>query len=563
MMTWLFDVMKERQELVLFLVLGLGYLIGKFKFKGFEIGSTAGVLFAGLFIGSFNFEIPRLIQTVGFILFIYSVGFQAGPQFFQVIRKDGAKYMVLAVVIAVAGFASVMVMNYIFDFEQGISAGIMAGAMTSTPTLAAAQDAIASGNVEIFQGMTTAEVEQNISTSYAITYVFGMVGLIAFIQFMPKIFRINLPEEAKKMERAMNLASSDIEFDPASITYVGKDLRAVRLDRLPNEKAKRTIGEIEKDLDYKIIIQRVRRGKQVIDPTPDFILQRDDLIIVSGKRDLLLEAIKQVGTEELDPELKNISMSIIDIVLTKKTVSGRKLGEVLVEYGYGCFTNKMYRAGIEIIATDNTLLQPGDILRVIGEKSNVDAFADKVGYVERAAEETDLLTFCLGIVMGLLIGVVSIKIGNIPVGLGTAGGLLLTGLIIGYLRSRNPTFGRVPRPVRWVFMEFGLTLFMASVGVNAGSGIIDALKEVGLSIFIAGALVTVVPVFVGYLFGRIVMKLNPAVLLGALTGSMTSTPALSIVNQQAKSSLPALGYTGAYAFANVLLTIAGNLIVRF
>jgi putative transport protein len=207
-------------------------------------------------------------------------------------------------------------------------------------------------------------------------------------------------------------------------------------------------------------------------------------------------------------------------------------------------------------------LQRGDVLSVTGPSANVERLGERLGHLERALVETDLLTLALGIVVGIALGTFSVTIAGVSVGLGTAGGLLTTGLLIGYLRSLRPTFGRIPNAARWVFMELGLQMFMAGVGVSAGSGILETLRSVGPSLVLCGIVVTVAPVITGWLVGSLILRLNPAVLLGAITGAMTSGAALSIVNAEARSSVPALGYTGAYAFANVILTIAGTLIVR-
>jgi putative transport protein len=219
--------------------------------------------------------------------------------------------------------------------------------------------------------------------------------------------------------------------------------------------------------------------------------------------------------------------------------------------------------GVDIPLEGDIVVQAGDVVHITGPSSRVQAFGDMVGHIEREAEQTDLVTFSLGITVGLLIGTWTVTVAGISVGLGTAGGLLAAGLFIGYLRALHPTFGRVPGATRWVFMELGLMAFMAGVGLRAGSGILDTLAQSGLGLILAGVCVTSLPVLVGYVFGRRVLSLNPVLLLGAITGSMTSGASLSIVNAEAKSTVPSLGYTGAYAFANVLLTVAGSLILFF
>ncbi len=216
---------------------------------------------------------------------------------------------------------------------------------------------------------------------------------------------------------------------------------------------------------------------------------------------------------------------------------------------------------MEVPLSPDLRFEPGDVLHVTGHRGSLDRLGADIGHIERAADETDLVTFGLGIAAGTYIGGLAIQVGGVSVGFGSAGGLLAAGLTIGFLRAIRPTFGRVPSAARWVFMELGLLIFMAGVGLRAGSGILETLATSGLSLFVAGILVTSVPVLAGFAFGRWVLGLNPVYLLGAITGSMTSGAALSIVNREAGNSLPALGYTGAYAFANVLLTVAGSLIL--
>jgi putative transport protein len=217
----------------------------------------------------------------------------------------------------------------------------------------------------------------------------------------------------------------------------------------------------------------------------------------------------------------------------------------------------------EVPVTADFRLRKSDILTVVGFEENVDLLGEKLGHVERESAETDMLTFAFGIVFGVLVGLLAIKVGQLSIGLGSAGGLLASGLVIGYLRSIHPTFGRLPEAASWVLMEFGLLLFMAGVGLRAGGDILETLAAAGPLLILAGVLVTLIPIFVGYIFGRKVLKINPVLLFGGITGSMTSGAALSVVTKAANSPMPSLGYTGAYAFANVLLTIAGSIIMFF
>jgi putative transport protein len=219
------------------------------------------------------------------------------------------------------------------------------------------------------------------------------------------------------------------------------------------------------------------------------------------------------------------------------------------------------RASVRVPLHDSLKLARGDRLLVTGEKQRLEGLAQRLGYIEAEVEETDLLTLALGIVGGLVLGTLLVKLGDLSIGLGSAGGLLLMGILIGFLRSLHPTFGGVPPAARFILMQLGLMLFMANVGLRAGADIVSALVSVGPMLVLSGVVVTLGPLVVAYAVGRYAFAMNPALLLGSITGAMTSTPALSVVNEAAQSPLPALGYAGTYTFANVFLTFAGTLMV--
>jgi putative transport protein len=246
-----------------------------------------------------------------------------------------------------------------------------------------------------------------------------------------------------------------------------------------------------------------------------------------------------------------------EIILTDGKSVGKTLDDMELPDRYGCYATGLMRASIDLPLETPLPLQKGDRIQVIGESTNLEHLARDLGYVEKDLETTDLATFAFGMIAGTLLGLVTIAVGNLSIGLGTAGGLLMVGIVIGWLGSIMPTFGKVPAPARYVLMELGLMLFMASVGLGAGAGIVEALLSSGPAIILGGASITLIPALVGYLFGRYVLKMNPALLLGAITGAMTSTPALNVVSEAARSTVPALGYAGTYTFANVLLTFAG------
>jgi putative transport protein len=552
----LVEFLRSNPVGLLFAVLGLGYLLGKTKINGFEIGSISGVLFVGLVFGHFGFEMHPTVQSLGFVLFIFSVGLQAGPGFFSVLRQDGAKYFALAVVIAACGFSLALVLAKLLDFEFGAAAGLLAGGLTSSPTLAAAQEAVRAGDVPLPDGVATVEVLTNVTTAYAITYIFGLVGLILIIRFLPRLVGVDLVAEAA------TLASERVGGVEDRVHGL-HDIK-VRAYRLTNaEQVGRRVGDVAEVLPGRMSIDKIRRAGEFVPVMPDLRVELDDEICFVGFLDEFVGAEGKIGPELSDPELLEAALESCRIVVLRKKI--KRVSTSLAQFTArrGCFVSRIQRFGVDIPLQGEVEIQAGDVVHVTGPAARLQEVGELVGHVEGATSETDLATFAIGIAAGLLIGGLSVSIFGISVGLGTAGGLLLAGLVIGYLRALHPTFGRVPEAARWIFMELGLTMFMAGVGLRAGAGIIETLAESGLALFVAGIAVTTIPVAIGYLFGRKVLSLNPVYLLGGITGSMTSGASLSIVTGEARSSLPALGYTGAYAFANVLLTVAGSLILFF
>jgi len=541
---------------LLFLVLGLGYLVGKARIRGFDMGSISGVLFVGLIFGHFGYEFNTTVQSIGFILFIFSVGLQAGPSFFSVIRQDGLKYLCLAVIIGCTGFALALGWAKVLGLEPGAAAGLLAGGLTSSPTLAAAQEAVRAGQAPVPAGFTAEQVMTNVTTAYAITYIFGLVGLILIIRFLPRILHLDLAAEAAKLEASRR---GGVEDRVSALNEI-----VVRAYRVTNEKIVGIpLGLLYERSPARVTVERIRRRGELIPVTLKTQIELGDEVCIVGYLDQFIASAGNVGPELSDAELLDVRIESCRVVVLRSKIKKVTTSLARVAARRGCFISRITRLGVDIPLEGDIVLQAGDVAHITGPASRVEAVGDLVGHIERDAEQTDLVTFSLGITVGLLIGTWTVTVAGISVGLGTAGGLLAAGLVIGYLRALHPTFGRVPGAARWVFMELGLMAFMAGVGLRAGSGILETLAQSGLSLFIAGVTVTSVPVLVGYVFGRRVLSINPVMLLGAITGSMTSGASLSIVNAEAKSTVPSLGYTGAYAFANVLLTVAGSVILFF
>jgi len=549
----LLETLHTQPVLTLFLILGMGYLIGNIRIGSFSLGPVAGVLFAGLFLGHFEFRMSPGAQSVGFAMFIFSVGYQAGPRFFDVLRTDGLKYFLLAVVIAATGFTLAVIATKLLELAPGTSAGLLAGGLTSSPTLAAAQEALQSGQVSPPAGITADAMIGNVATGYAITYIFGLAGLIAIIKLLPQVLGIDLEKEAKALEVK---AESTAALPPTNVS--------ARIYQVSNEEITKIPGkQLREQYWDKTSVVRLRRGGEFLKPDPEDFLHLGDELHILAPVEFFTDIVSRFG-EEITPDISTAQFTeTAQIVVIDKNAVGKTLRELDIARKFGVLLTGVSRMRIQIPHTSDVELRKGDILSVVGPHDSVDLLGTEVGHVEREIAETDMVTFAFGIALGVLVGMLSINVGQLSLGLGSAGGLLASGLAIGYLRSVHPTFGRLPDAARWILMEFGLLLFMAGVGLRAGGDIIETFKAAGPTLVLAGIVVTITPIFVGYFFGRKVLKIHPVLLFGGITGSMTSGASLSVVTKAANSAVPSLGYTGAYAFANVLLTVAGSIILFF
>ncbi len=547
-------LLHENQALLFFVVLGFGYMIGKAKIKGFELGPVAGVLFVGLVFGHYGYGENLPVQSIGFMMFIYSVGLQAGPRFFSILMKDGLRYFILALVVAVSGFSVATATSQFFNLDPGSSAGILAGALTTTPTLAAAEDAIRSGTILPPDGYSSEMMLNNIMTGYAITYLFGLIGLILLIRLIPLLTKVNLAEEAEALSGSGMTSNNDQMADLGKIVT-----RAFLVTK--EDYVGIPFGDLVKSGMGLVTVHKIKRGDEFIPVDEETFMQLGDKISFVGAQNRLIKAPETVGPEIVDPDLLDAGTESCKIVITRKKATGLSVSRKSISRKYGCVLSDVKRLGIAVPLDPHVVLLRGDVLNVTGPIASIERMQKSFGHAERDIDETDLLTFALGIAAGILVGSYSIQIMGVDVGLGSAGGLLSVGLVIGFLRSIHPTFGRMPSAARYVLMELGMLFFMSAIGLKAGHGIIAALDKAGPSLIVAGMLTTIIPTLVSYFFGRKVLKINPVLLLGAITGAMTSGACLSIVNKEAKSTIPSLGYTGAYAFANIFLTIAGSLIL--
>jgi len=551
------EICRNHPEIVIFLSLAIGYFIGKIKLFGFSLGSTAGVLLTALVLGQMNVQITPLIKAVAFALFIFTIGYKVGPQFFGALKKEGLNYIWLSIFVAIVGLITAVVMGKLFGFDKGTTAGLLGGAMTQSSILGTADGAIR--NLPIEQTQKTL-LESNIAVAYAITYIFGVAGLILFYKIVPRILGLNLKMEAEKLEQS--LSGNTPQKDPEIFSWYKRvELRAYKIKSQQAEG--KQINFVEKALfPGTVAIDKLKRGEKIIAPTPDIILQKNDIIAIVGEPNQFMKADQMIGPEVDDKSVLDVTGEILHIFVQKKQAIGKTLGQISKQFGRGCFLKGVIRQGHEIVFDANTIVEKADVLQVAGTKKDVENLVDYLGYPERPTSKTDLIAVGFGCALGTLLGLISVPFFGIPLTVGIGGGVLIAGLLFGWFHASHPAFGKISVGAQWVFINLGLNLFIACVGLIAGPRALDALKTTGISIFFAGIIVTLLPHIFGLIFGKFILKLNPVLLLGALTGAGTATPSLNVLKETCDSPAPALGFTVPYAFGNFILTIWGTLIVN-
>ncbi|MFH1826008.1 MAG: aspartate-alanine antiporter [bacterium] len=553
------DLLREYPQIVIFLAIAIGYYVGKIKFLGFNLGSTAGVLLTSLALGQIGIQVSPLLKAVGFALFIFAIGYKVGPQFFGALKKEGLKYIWLSLFVSFAGLFTAIILAKLFGFDKGTAAGLLGGAMTQSSIIGTADGAIK--HLPGVSSAAKAVLEGNVAIAYAITYIFGTAGLIVFFKLAPRLMGINLKEAARKLETEMSGGSCESDNCPELFYWYKRiNLRAYQVKN--TELVGQTIKQLEAIFPAKIAVEKIKRGIQLIEVKPELTIQLGDIIALAGPRQDFLKSDTLIGPEVDDNGVINLVGETLKICVTNKNMAGKTLGEISEQYGHGCFLQGITRQEHSLPLTKNTLVHKCDVLQVTGTKEDVENMVKALGYPERSTSTTDLVVVGWGCFLGTLLGLIAIPVMGIPITLGIGGGILVAGLIFGWLRAVHPTFGQIPGGAQWIFTDLGLNLFIASVGLSAGAQAFQALQTTGLSIFFAGVILSLVPMITGLLFGLFILKLNPVLLFGALTGAGTITAALNGLKEDSGSSAPALGYTVPYAFSNVILTIWGSLLIN-
>jgi putative transport protein len=556
-MSYLTHALREHQELAIFLTLAIGFLIGRVKIGSFSLGTVVGTLLAGVAVGQLNIQVPGVVKYVFFDLFLFTTGYKVGPQFFRALKKDAFPQLALTVVLCLICLLAAFTAAKLLGYDIGTAAGLLAGAFTESTVIGTASDAI--GRLAISDADKTS-LTNNIPVAYAVTYLVGTGFIVWFLPNVgPKLMGINLKEEARKLQA--KISGSGNEESETLSAFQRLAVRAYRVNRL--DLINRSVGELEsRPREARVFISRIRREGKIIEPKPDTVVREGDTVAVLTRSELLMARGAEIGTEVNDKELLDFPIEFLDVVITDKSVVGKSIAELAaMEFARGVFLKKLTRTGQAMPFLPETRVERGDLLTLFGAESDVERAAKNLGYADHKTVMTDMIFVGIGIFLGGLVGLFTVVVAGLPLTLTASGGALIMGLVFGWLRAINPTFGRIPESAMWIFDTVGLTVFMACVGLAAGPSFFSGLQKSGISLVLVGLVIAVLPHTVAILFGRYVLKMNPVIVLGACSGAGTITAALRAIQEEAQSELPALGYTVPYAIGNILLTAWGPVLV--
>ena len=556
MVDWFVATLRSYPELAVFLALAIGFWIGPKKLGGFNLGNVTATLLAAVVIGQLMITVSGNVKSIFFLIFLFAVGYGVGPQFFQGLAREGPKQIAFALIVLAFCLVVPLIAAKMAGLDLGYAAGLYSGSQTISAAMGVATDQIQ--RLDLPPEQAKALVDK-IPIGYAVTYIYGTIGsAIILAKLGPWLLGIDLEKECADYEKQMGGAvgeqalSARRNFELRG--YVIEPGSAVIGKTLAQAEAMST-----KD---RLVISRVRRGPQITEYQPNYVLQAGDVVAIGGRREALVGVLSERAKEIDDRELLDVPVESTDIFVTNKEVSGKTLRELsTMPWAHGIFLRKITRNMVEIPVLAGTEIMRGDILTVVGSTAGVSAAAKYLGYPDRAVEVTDIAFLGGGILLGGLVGALSYKWGSIPISLSTSGGALLAGLILGYLRTIHPTFGRIPGPALALMNTLGLNVFIACVGISAGPGFVAGLKEVGISLFIWGVVATSIPLIIAVYLGHYLFKFHPALLFGVVAGVRTTTAALGMIQEAAKSKVPALGYGMPYAIGNTVLIIFGLLIV--
>lgn len=522
----MFTDLLNSSYFALFLIVALGFMLGKIKIKGLSLDVSA-VIFIALLFGHFGVIIPKELGNFGLVLFIFTIGIQAGPGFVDSFRSKGKTLIIITLLIITSAALTGIGLKYAFDIDTPSVVGLIAGALTSTPGLAVAIDSTHSSQASI---------------AYGIAYPFGVIGVILFVKLLPRIMHIDLDKEARRLEKERRGEYPELNtciFRITNPSVFGRSLMQLNIRAMTGA-----------------VISRLRHDAKISIPTAQTVLYEDDYIQAVGSENALHQLAVLVGERE-EGELPLIDTQEIEsLLLTKKEMINKQLGDLNLMKNFGCTVTRIRRSGIDLSPSPNLALKFGDKLMVVGEKEGIKGLTRLLGNNAKKLSDTDFFPIAMGIVLGVLFGKLNISFsGELSFSPGLTGGILIVALFLSAIGKTGPILWTMSGPANQLLRQLGLLLFLAEVGTSAGVNLVSTFQESGLLLFGVGAAITIAPMFIAVIVGRLAFKISILDLLGTITGGMTSTPGLAAADSMTDSNIPSVAYATVYPIAMVFLIL--------
>jgi putative transport protein len=552
-----FALLAGQPEIALFLALAVGHAVGAIRFGPFQLGGICGTLIASLIIGQTGVRLDNDVKNVAFAVFIFALGFTGGPQFFANVAREW-RIGVLSLVEVFVLLALLAIAVPLLHLDPGTASGLLAGAATESAVIGTASEAIAR---LALPADAIRVLQTNIVTAYSVTYLFGLIAIVLFTsQLAPWLLRQDLRESAKQLWQKLGGRNDMVEGQMAALPLI-----VARVLRVEGMAGKQVI-EAEQEVALGVTIRRIRRDGNTFRPTPEEVLRAGDVVLAVGRRDAMVPFAARVGPEmPEEPGMDAVVQAEQSVLLTRREVIGLSLARlrqsVDVGMGRGVFVSRITRMQHALPVLPQTVLERADVVTLSGPEEALRRVVPELGYPVTPTIRTDFVFLGIGVLLGMVIGSWSIKVGQVDLTLGVGGGCLVSGLACGWLRARLPVMGSLPAPAAEILKDFGLATFIAAVGLSAGPDALHLIKKYGLILPIAGVLISVIPAAVSLFIGHRWLRLDMPILLGAVAGQHCSTPTIMALTNAAGNGTPVIGYTITYAISNVLLPLLGPIAV--
>ncbi|MDE5726651.1 MAG: aspartate-alanine antiporter [Duncaniella sp.] len=557
------NILRTYPALAVFLTVGVGFMLGRVRIGRFSLGSVTAVLLTGVAVGQLDIPVPGPLKTVFFMMFLFSIGYSVGPNFFKSLKGTGLKQLCFALAMSAMCFGATLAMSRLLSYSKGEAVGLFAGSQTCSSLIGVGAESIAKFPID---GTAKARELDIIPVAYAVTYIFGTLGTVVLLgNFGPRLLGGLEKVKRETAEMEERLSNETWRKDPAN--FDARRPVAFRAYRLTGHffRTTRTVAEAENYLRHHgvpVYIGRVCHEGHIVTPDTSHVLYPGDEAVLCGRHHFMLRIYNLVGPETDNHELLTYPVDRVPVRISARKYAGKPIRLLAAAPFMRAVTVRdIERGGNHMRFDPDMRLRKGDILTLVGSSEEVWKAIRQIGHAERPTTASDIRFLCLAIFIGGFLGAVTIWAGDVPVSFGTSGGSLIAGIVFGWLRCKRPSIGYIPPAALWLMNNLGLTMFIAVVGIESAPSFVSGLRSIGWMLFVAGAVCTLVPLLFGLWLGHKVFRFPAAITLGCCAGTRTSTASLGAVQDMLGSSIPAMAYTVTYAFSNILLVLWGMLTV--